>query len=193
MQVTSCLLCLLINSITWLSPAACSFLLGRERTAASCWKCWSCSPHVLSQPCFVLSETLSWSNFLCYKTSSSLFWSSMTCKKTRKTKLRDWEKNERKKERKSEEKSRENLCWFNLQPEATARTCGEEEDEIYRINHCFCYVSDMNRTLISLFNWFSRELSLEESTILDHLTMSSCCLNSDGRRGWSEQPDHALP
>ena len=152
MQVTSCLLCLLINLVRWLSPAACSFLLGREWTAACCWKCWSCSPHVLSQPCFVLSETLSWSNFLCYKTSSSLFWSSMTCKKTRK-KNWDWEKNQRKKERKSEEKSRENFCWFDLQPQATARTCGKEEGEIYRINHSFCSFSDMNRTLISVQPW----------------------------------------
>ena len=91
MQVTSCLLCLLINSVTWLSPAACSFLLGRERTAACCWKCWSCSPHVLSQPCFVLSETLTWSNFLCYKTPSSLFWSSITTRKSE----RNFQKNQR--------------------------------------------------------------------------------------------------
>ena len=174
MTYTYLLACLLINLVTWLSPAACSFLLGRERTAACCWKCWSCSPHVLSQPCFVLSETLTWSNFLCYKTSSFLFWSSMTCKKTRKKKIeRLREKSEKEREKiRRKIKRKFLLVWSSTS--GTARTCGKEEDEIYRINHSFCSVSDMNRTLISLFNWFSSELSLEVSTFLDHLTMSSC-------------------
>jgi len=93
--------------VTWPAPTclpACSliqshdchqllaaFFLGGKGQQLVVWKCWSCSPHVLSQPCFVLSETLTWSNFLCYKTPPSLFWSSITTRKSE----RNFQKNQR--------------------------------------------------------------------------------------------------